>query len=99
MKTVRYLEQDTFDLILQESNNHYMILDEDSDEVLVRKTSNDVIETRTYLAEGTYVIYNVENSICFIDTVDINDYDAPYLLDLGYELRWCEYEDITEINY
>lgn len=58
------------------------------------KHPNDVIETRTYLPEGTTVIYY--NQITAIKYVDINDFDLPYLIDLENDERWCKFDEVKE---
>lgn len=97
MATYKYVKYCDFDRIIREDDLHYIILDEDGDEMYLTKYPNDVIETRTYLPEGTTVLYY--NQITTIKYVDINDFDLPYLIDLENDERWCKYNEIKEINY
>lgn len=97
MTTYKYVRYGEFYRIVNEYDTYYMILDEDYDEVPLSKTPNDVVETRTYLPEGTVVVYH--NQICVISDVDINDFDTPYLIDFGHTDQWCEFDEVKEINY
>lgn len=96
MITCKYVKYGDFHRIVEEYTSHYIIRNRDNENVYSIKLPDDIVETRTYLPKGAMVRYH--NQIGVICDVDINNFKAPYLINLGNTQQWCEF-DYTSNDY
>lgn len=79
--------------IIKEYDTHYIVLDD----IRVDKEPNELVTTITYLYPETLVQY--KNELGKIVSIDIDEPEVPYAIDLGDEIVWASKDEVKEINY
>lgn len=79
--------------IIKEYETHYIVLDD----IRVDKEPNEIITTITYFYPETIVQY--KNELGKIVSIDIDEPEVPYVIDLGDEIVWASKDEVKEINY
>lgn len=94
METCKYVKYGDFYRIIEEYESHYLIRNRDNKNVYSIKLPDDVVETRTYLPNGAMVRYH--NRIGMISDIDIDNFKAPYLINLGTTQQWCGFDYVSD---